>query len=180
MDKQELLDVLEEKIIKKKEEKDAYGEADTWISGYKDGQIDALTFAAKKAEWLDEPEKPEIPHWLAERIEEYNIDSSVGFWRFVFNGSIFDPEERAWILDNDDIINKIFLCGYTVKEPAWVVKINKKVYFCRFTDKYFKENSDEPTYSESGNPELIKKFTDKAKAEAVATLIEGTVEDWSE
>ncbi|MCO8294672.1 hypothetical protein [Tetragenococcus halophilus] len=127
-------------------------------------------------------EKPEIPHWLAERTEEYNIDSSVKFWRYVFNGSIFDPEERAWILDNDDIINKIFLCGYTVKELAWVVKINKKVYFCRFTDKYFKENSDEPTYSESGNPSLIKKFTnkDKAKAEAVATLVDGEVEEWSE
>ncbi|KFN92426.1 hypothetical protein TMUPMC115_0938 [Tetragenococcus muriaticus PMC-11-5] len=71
--------------------------------------------------------------------------------------------------------------GYTIqKEPAWVVRINEKLYFCRFTDKYFKENPDEPTYSESGNPELVKKFTDKAKAEAVATLIEGTVEDWSE
>lgn len=127
-----------------------------------------------------ELQKPEIPHWLAERIEEYNIDSSAGFWRFVFNGSIFDPEERAWILDNDDIINKIFLCGYTVKEPVWVVKINKKLYFCRFIDKYFEENSDEPTYSESGNPELVKKFTDKAKAEAVATLVKGEVEEWSE
>lgn len=73
------------------------------------------------------------------------------------------------------------LNGYTVKkEPVWIVKINEKLYFCRFTDKYFKENSDEPTYSESGNPELVKKFTDKAKAEAVATLINGEVEEWSE
>lgn len=48
MNKQELLDVLEEQIIKEKEEKDAYGETDTWIGGYKDGRIDELTFAAKK------------------------------------------------------------------------------------------------------------------------------------
>lgn len=130
--------------------------------------------------WNPDVGKPEIPHWLAERTEEYNIDSSAKFWRYVFNGSIFDPEERAWILDNDDIINKMFLCGYTVKELAWVVKINKKVYFCRFTDKYFKENPDKPTYSESGNPEFIKKFTNKDKAEAVAKLINGEVEEWSE
>lgn len=130
---------------------------------------------------LTEPEKPEIPHWLAERIEEYNIDSSIEFWRYVFNGSIFNPGERAWILDNDDIINKIFLCGYTIeKQPAWVVRINEKLYFCRFTDKYFEENPDEPTYSESGNPEFIKKFTNKDKAEAVATLINGEVEEWGE
>lgn len=126
-------------------------------------------------------EKPEIPHWLAERIEEYNIDSSIEFWRYVFNGSIFNPGERAWILDNDDIINKIFLCGYTIeKQPVWVVRINEKLYFCRFTDKYFEKDSDAPTYIESGNPSLIKKFTNKDKAEALAILVDGEVEEWSE
>ncbi|BAK95155.1 DUF1642 domain-containing protein [Tetragenococcus halophilus] len=179
MNKQELLNVFKNQIIK--ESKDVYGASDTWIGGYEDGRIDALTFAYKRVKWLDAPEKPEIPHWLAERIEEYNIDSSIEFWRYVFNGSIFNPGERAWILDNDELISKIFLYGYTIeKEPVWVVRINEKLYFCRFTDKYFEKDSDAPTYIESGNPSLIKKFTNKDKAKAVATLVDGTVEEWSE
>lgn len=174
MDKQELLSVLGERIVK--EDKEITDVSD-WINGYYCGRFDALTFAYERVKWIDEPEKPEIPHWLAERTEEYNIDSSVKFWRYVFNGSIFDPEERAWILDNDDIINKMFLCGYTVKEPVWVV-LKDAQYFHAFTGEYDESKGFE--YVLAMYEGHAHTFTDKQKAEAAATLVDGTVKEWSE
>lgn len=191
MDKQELLSTLRNHINKEKEKREN-ADSDTWISGYGMGRVDALTLGYEKVEQLDEPEKPEIPKFVADWIEEVK-QRGCGLADALncFVSPIMPEKVKQWIQfdfavigchhDNQELLAKAWLNGYTIeKEPAWVVRINEKLYFCRFTDKYFEENPDKPTYSESGNPELVKKFTDKAKAEAVATLIEGTVEDWSE
>ncbi|MDN6268740.1 MAG: DUF1642 domain-containing protein [Tetragenococcus koreensis] len=194
MDKQELLSVLGERIVK--EDKEITDVSD-WINGYYCGRFDALTFAYERVKWLDEPEKPEVPkefdEWYKE-IQEIKGNAAKRFalWKicqFGFGCGFEDVKDRKiikgsltnWVMNHKEKAVNAVLNGYTVKkEPVWVVKINEKLYFCRFIDKYFEENSDEPTYSESDNPELVKKFTDKAKAEAVATLVDGEVEEWSE
>lgn len=131
---------------------------------------------------LTEPEQPEIPKFVADWIEEkrpyYSLMTMVGNY---LNGFGMPERVEEWITDNKEDYLKALVIGYAIeKEPAWVVKINEKLYFCRFTDKYFEKDSDAPTYIESGNPSLIKKFTNKDKAEAVAILVDGEVEEWSE
>lgn len=141
---------------------------------------------------LDEPEKPEIPKFVADWIEEVK-QRGCGLADALncFVSPIMPEKVKQWIQfdfaaigchhDNQELLAKAWLNGYAIqKEPAWVVKINEKLYFCRFTDKYFEKDSDAPTYIESGSPSLIKKFTNKDKAEAVAILVDGEVEEWSE
>ncbi|MEK0177011.1 hypothetical protein WN867_08245 [Tetragenococcus halophilus] len=173
MDKQEFMEYLEEEYE---------CQVKLWNCDSSDrlqiGKVNLLKEIIDKAKGLDESEKPEIPRWLAERIEEYNIDSSIEFWRYVFNGSIFNPGEIAWILDNDDVINKIFLYGYTIeKESVWVVLKDTR-YFHAFTGEYDKFEGFEYVLSMyEGNAHT---FADKQKAEAVATLVDGAVKEWSE
>ncbi|MCO8292636.1 DUF1642 domain-containing protein [Tetragenococcus halophilus] len=228
MDKQELLSVLGERIVK--EEKEITDVSD-WINGYYCGRVDAMNFTYNRVEWLDEPEitteqawekiaegydddaemvksicmnalrsfnggfprlvteghirtwnpdvgKPEIPPKIAERIEEERADGQSD--SAIYSILQSEKETRMWSMAHKDDLMKALINGYTIeKEPVWVVRINEKLYFCRFTDKYFEKDSDAPTYIESGNPSLIKKFTNKDKAEAVATLVDGTVEEWS-
>lgn len=173
MDKQECLEILNQKINKAQEETDRSPEGSSYGTLML-GRKQAFSDVRGLLKTLDESEKPEIPHWLAERTEEYNIDSSVKFWRYVFNGSIFDPEERAWILDNDDIINKIFLCGYTVKELAWVVKEKESG---DYLVDYKLSDNDVILSSSKAN---AYPFKDKQQAESVATLTNNTIEERNE
>ncbi|MEK0176153.1 DUF1642 domain-containing protein [Tetragenococcus halophilus] len=137
---------------------------------------------------LTEPENPEIPAELAKRIENFKGKVTDDYDDYIIYSIFLDDEydnlkkdTHQWIKDNPGKLSRAVVNGYTIeKEPVWVVRINGKLYFCSFTDKYFEKNSDAPTYIESGNPSLIKKFTNKDKAEAVATLVDGTVKEWSE
>ncbi|MEI4283188.1 DUF1642 domain-containing protein [Tetragenococcus halophilus] len=130
-------------------------------------------------------ENPEIPAELAKKIENFKgkvKDDYIIYSIFLDDeyGNL-NKDTHQWIKDNPGKLSRAVINGYTIqKESVWVVRINGKLYFCRFTDKYFEKDSDAPTYIESGNPSLIKKFTNKDKAEAVATLVDGTVEEWSE
>lgn len=191
MDKQECLEILNQKIDEAQEETDRSPEGSSYGTLML-GRKQAFSDVRGLLKTLDEPEKPEIPKFVADWIEEVK-QRGCGLANALncFVSPIMPEKVKQWIQfdfaaigchhDNQELLAKAWLHGYTIeKEPVWVVRINEKLYFCRFTDKYFEENSDEPTYSESGNPELVKKFTDKAKAEAVATLINGEVEEWSE
>ena len=152
-------------------------------------------------------EKPEIPKFVADWIEHIRETNKHGDGFVGINGedifriiidmgqvsSMFPVSDLNindyeitdelvdWCSGHETEFLRALIDGYTIeKEPAWVVRINEKLYFCRFTDKYFEKDSDAPTYIESGNPSLIKKFTNKDKAEAVAILVDGEVEEWSE
>lgn len=143
---------------------------------------------------VGKPEKEELPDYIIEYLD--NALTRGKNKNFVLENlylELFRKDFGHFYSTSDIVLDWIGISGNatriidairngykTYKRTVWVVKINEKLYFCRFTDKYFEENSDEPTYSESGNPELVKKFTDKAKAEAVATLVDGEVEEWSE
>ncbi|MEX1864176.1 hypothetical protein [Tetragenococcus halophilus] len=68
------------------------------------------------------------------------------------------------------------------KEPVWVVHLNdigckETTYLDKFREGW---KSNTPFYYVTLVEEKAHKFTDKQKAEAVATLVDGTVEKWSE
>ncbi|MEK2534337.1 DUF1642 domain-containing protein [Tetragenococcus halophilus] len=181
MDKQECLEILNQKIDEAQEETDRSPEGSSYGTLML-GREQAFSYVRGLLKTLDEPEKPEIPKFVADWIEEkrpyYSLMTMVGNY---LNGFGMPERVEEWITDNKEDYLKALVIGYAIeKEPAWVVRINEKLYFCRFTDKYFEKDSDAPTYIESGNPSLIKKFTNKDKAEAVAILVDGTVEEWSE
>lgn len=177
MDKQELLSTLRNHINKEKEKREN-ADSDTWISGYGMGRVDALTLGYEKVEQLDEPEQPEIPQWLAGWLEAYDINSVAEFWRNFFMGSIFNSGERAWILANDSLISKAILYGYTVKEPVWVIK-DDNLYLKNFS--YYDGEVTRSNFKivSKGDKDVLQ-YSDKQKAEAVAKLVDGEIEEWSE
>ncbi|MCO8296607.1 DUF1642 domain-containing protein [Tetragenococcus halophilus] len=179
MDKQELLDVLEEQIIKEKEEKDAYGETDTWIGGYKDGQIYALTFAAKKAEWLDEPEKPEIPQFVEKEIPSAPKEALDRYYNpGVYIVPPYSYKVINWIEGHFDIFLQALFNGFEIqKQPVWVIKT-----FAGYLTKFetFVNNNWRAKISSSKDDKDIITFECKEKANEIATLIDGVVEEWSE
>ena len=73
---------------------------------------------------------------------------------------------------------KMKLYGYTVKPKRWVVKYESNGTSYYFTKWY--QNNGNP-FERNGSKEkrdtMVTIFTDKAKAEAVATLVEGSVEE---
>ncbi|WP_038025833.1 DUF1642 domain-containing protein [Tetragenococcus muriaticus] len=109
---------------------------------------------------LDEPEKPEIPQFVAKEIPSEPTEALDRYYNpGVYIVPPYSYKVIDWIEGHFGIFLQALVNGFEIqKQPAWVVRINKKTYFCRFSDKYFEENSDEPTYSESGNPELVKKL----------------------
>ncbi|MCO8288290.1 DUF1642 domain-containing protein [Tetragenococcus halophilus] len=186
MDKQKCLEILNQKIDEAQEETDRSPEGSSYGTLML-GRKQAFSDVRGLLKTLDEPEKPEIPAELAKKIENFKGKVTDDYIIYsIFLDDEYDnlnKDTHQWIKDNPGKLSRAVVNGYIIeKQPAWVVRINEKLYFCRFTDKYFEKDSDAPTYIESGNPSLIKKFTnkDKAKAEAVATLVDGEVEEWSE
>ncbi|MEK0175814.1 DUF1642 domain-containing protein [Tetragenococcus halophilus] len=127
-------------------------------------------------------EKQKIPQFVAKEIPSAPKEALDCYYNpGVYIIPPYSYKVITWIEGHFDIFLQALVNGFEIqKEPAWVVKINEKLYFCRFTDKYFEKDSNAPTYIESGSPSLIKKFTNKDKAQAVAILVDGTVKEWSE
>ena len=76
--------------------------------------------------------------------------------------------------EDEELMAKAHLYGYTVKPKRWVVKFglpNDARYFRKFNGCH------DLGYNYVGKKENAHVFTDKSKAEAVATLVEGSVEE---
>lgn len=147
-------------------------------------------------------EKPEIPKFVADWIEEVKqrgcgLADALNY----FVSPIMPEKLKQWIQfdfaaigchhDNQELLAKAWLHGYTIeKEPVWIVKFNNPInkywtYFTAFKGTDDKEVSwidyDESQPNYIGNPlSHAHPFKSKDKAEAVATLTDGTVEEWSE
>lgn len=137
---------------------------------------------------LDEPNEPqvdkvEVPSMIAKFIKE-NSDPifEICAWsdHYGSDGRTCDDPELSVVLDwygsNTKEFYEAVLNGYTVKqEPKWVVKDS------RSTAMYFNSVAGVSKDGEFGCgwSEITGcvKFTDKAKAEAVATLVDGSVEE---
>lgn len=141
-------------------------ETETWDRGWDDAIGEVIGIA----EELDEPEKVVIPKFVADWIE--SLPENVKL-RTIFSVKNHSYEEaQHWVWRNSEIFARAWLDGYEVeKEPQWVV---------RYEDGYF---SEEIKFGCGIGGDWVDEvsrayhFTDKAKAEAVALLIGGTVEE---
>lgn len=145
--------------------------------------------ALDKVDNVYELQKPEIPKFVADWIEEVK-QRGCGLADALncFESPIMPEKVKQWIQfdfaaigchhDNQELLAKAWLNGYTIeKEPVWVV-LKGAQYFHAFTGEYDKFEGFEYVLSMyEGNAHT---FTDKQKAEAVATLVDGTVKEWSE
>ena len=135
---------------------------------------------------LDEPEKVVIPQFVADWIDTHNLHGNNPLREYIDLESDFTEgwtnEEDAsvyhWI--NKDKNPYAFIdalrYGYEVeKEKKWVVK-QGKLYLKSFDIWREECNNAEFVFDK----ESTIKFTDKVKAEAVALLVDGTVEEVTE
>ncbi|MCD5029090.1 DUF1642 domain-containing protein [Enterococcus asini] len=145
----------------------------------------AYSTAINVLQQIDEPqaEKVEVPDFVAEWYEtnKASIERAVsmqiqhGFTPLIEPRSKFD----MWFFDerNHPIETIIRMKdGYTVKPKRWVVKFeqqNEQFYFMNWIDLY----SMEPVGYAKKDMGSVMKFTDIKKAEALATLIDGEVEE---
>ena len=128
-------------------------------------------------------EKVVIPQFVADYIEKWKYEGLAMHEWFTFN---YDNEEEdevsKWLYDNDceENTRREYLLidairyGYEVeKEPQWVV-LRNCMYIKNF---YFGEMNDDYRVGSIADKERAMVFTDKAKAEAVALLVDGEVEE---
>ena len=133
----------------------------------------------------------EVPKFVADWFEQHKDILDYSIWEACVNSraDYDDLEETTsnefydWLINaggEDGEHERITLLvhmkdGYTVKEPKWAVKDS------RSTAMYFNSVAGVSKDGEFGCgwSEITGcvKFTDKAKAEAVATLVEGSVEE---
>ncbi|MFZ8765504.1 DUF1642 domain-containing protein [Enterococcus diestrammenae] len=177
-------------LLEKKRDK-AIGDMSFFGEGSRKGlmneiRVNTYDIAINTLEQIDEPqtEKVEVPDFVAEWLKtnkystdiydlfqavEYATDSD-GFipenWKWC--GEFYD-----WVSQESDtlyILSDAIRYGYTVKPKRWVVSHEAGKFFEKFTG-----NGTSRAWVVWKNQAYI--FTDRAKAEAVAVLIEGSVEE---
>ncbi|WP_270597104.1 DUF1642 domain-containing protein [Enterococcus asini] len=138
---------------------------------------------------LDEPqaEKVVVPDWFDQWYKAVKNDSVYSeetalklinqcgwghMLEYPSGENVPDSNMTEWINENRLLANRAILYGYTVKPKRWVVKMATG-YFRDFEEGCNEEGFEWVSSSKS----YCLTFTDKAKAEAVATLVEGSVEE---
>lgn len=126
---------------------------------------------------LDEPQKPVVPKFVAEWFEENKDELEFLIWELCVDS--YGSAEQGmlnWIQqsENNPIETLIRMKdGYEVeKEPRWVVKLPNDYYFSSWVSLYSLE-ADGAAYKFYDD---VFVFDDRTKAEAVATLVDGSVE----
>lgn len=136
---------------------------------------------------LDEPqaEKVEVPEFVAEWFEIHKDELEYHVWRLIIksNEDYADYESdktdmRYWIQYAPYHPIETLLRmkdGYTVEKPKrWVVKRADGDYVTSFNQSLLNTNIDVTSSLDCAS---YYKFTDRKKAEAVATLVDGSVEE---
>nr|DAY95617.1 MAG TPA: Protein of unknown function (DUF1642) [Caudoviricetes sp.] len=154
-------------------------ESSNYRLGFEKAKYWCLTLASNLEE--SEAEKVEVSECVAEWFEENKGDINQAMYNITIDihGNRHTTEFEKWFSDSrNDTYGTIVRMkdGYTIKPKRWVVKKGKQnFYFC-----YFKGESLMPIWV---HDDAIlfdndrKNFTDKAKAEAVATLVNGSVKE---
>ena len=121
------------------------------------------------ADWLDD--RVSVTSALNTYYEEINV--MVDLWL-----STNKPQGMT----TSEFIAYLKLHGYETAVPEYVVRIGKGVlegsFFTDFDESYFDWADNRPNYYGDDRIESARKFTDKEQAEAVATLINGEVEEY--
>lgn len=179
----EAIKLLESKVVKAEENlkhfhKDSRGYAAN------EARIIAYNIAINKLEQIDEPqaEKVEVPDFVAEWYEENEGDINQAMYNATIDvySKRHTTEFEKWFSDSrNDTYGTIARMkdGYTVKPKRWVVKytsvFSQRYYFIGWDTRY----SFLPNGCKLKTAPNVITFTDKSKAEAVATLVEGSVEE---
>lgn len=132
----------------------------------------------KEMDMLPQTEKVEVPDFVAEWYESHKDDLEDAISDQIDHGHDIVLDTRKafdiWFFDESDCPIETLIRmkdGYTVKPNQWIVKSHKYgLYFVNFTES-------EDLTSHYGKKTYAKVFDDKSKAEAVATLVEGSVEE---
>lgn len=165
MRKQEAINKLESlKMIGKDERAHCYNEA-----------IKASILVIKQ---LEEPQKPVVPKFVADYIEEYRGEEAT-LYEMMDNS---EDEVYTWLFGNPRIetenerqllFAQAYAVGYEVeKEPVWAIKNAQGNYLTK-CDLWGKDGVN---YSFECNPSDKLLFTDKLIADAAALLVNGTAE----
>lgn len=149
----------------------------------------AFKIAINTLQQIDEPqaEKVEVPDWFDQWYKAVKNDSvypketalklinQCGWGHMLEYQSgenVPDSNMTVWINENRLLANRAILDGYTVKLKRWVVRTSS-AYFEQFSG-----DSNHPfNFDATHNICVALTFNDRAKAEAVATLVEGSVEE---
>ena len=125
MNKQELIEELKKEIEVIRNNTDWEERTETYEKGKRIG----LEIGWMLAEKLDEPELPEIPQFIADRIEEYKeIQFGISLI-FMINRQIDDDVRFSkWLSsdkDNCELVCRSFLDGYAIEPPKTLQVIVK-------------------------------------------------------
>lgn len=172
MNKQEFIKKLEEL------EENAWRAIQEGVSeGFWRSKFESYNHALKLAKQLDEPQKPVVPKFVAEWFEDNKDDLEFSIWELCVDS--FNSDEQGvfdWIQqsENKPIETLVRMKdGYEVeKKPRWVVKLPNDYYFSSWVSLYSLE-ADGAAYKFYDD---VFVFDDRTKAEAVATLVDGSVE----
>lgn len=173
MNKQEFIEKLKGHGAWCTECHDIHGEKDRYVKVAKVREL---------LEQLDEPqtEKVEVPPMIDKFIKDHTDPIfEICAWsdHYGNDGRTCDDPELSVVLDwygnNTTEFYEAVVNGYTVKSKRWVVKDKDR------HGVYINSLTINPAVSRSTicGKENACIFTDKTKAEAVATLVDGTVEE---
>lgn len=148
---------------------------------------------AKNIAWLNEddeisltepkPELAEVPQFVADWFEANKDALDMAIWTYINDYyEMPDDEFDDWLSDEDNnpIITLVKMQdGYIVKqEPKWAISYrnsgNNEMYLLPIGLSIFPDGNLSPTW---GNKAETIVFDDKAKAETLAALINGKVEE---
>ena len=125
-------------------------------------RVDSYTIAIQAVEKMEGPEKVEVTEKQAELLRAFRDES---LYELLANCLGEDEERMA----------KAHLYGYTVKPKRWVVKFGSNLAY--YFNGWYTDASIRPNGNSNKGDSSVMVFTDRTKAEAVATLVEGSVEE---
>lgn len=191
MNKQEVIKILEKKRETALDNFEYYRDKENEkYENMNRARVDSYTLAIQLLEQIDEPqaEKVEVPEFVAEwlKTNEYSSDIYDLFQtvEYATDADGFIPENWKWCeefydwisQDSDTlyILSDAIRYGYTVKPKRWVVRQGgSEVWYLQG----FRNSLDGDIVKQWCSYEGCIKFTDKSKAEAVALLVDGSVEE---
>lgn len=160
---------LKKELVRLKVEADAKNE---FGSNYTDEQL-AIKRVLALIGQLDEPqaEKVEVPDFIAKLIRKYKAKKETLVCSIANLNR--QSDEYKWYVDNAEIYERAWVNGYTIKPKRWVVRAGE--YHATYVDSL--TITSEKSHHTISEKDRAYCFTDKSKAEAVATLVDGSVEE---
>lgn len=186
MNKQEVIEILEKKRETALDNSEYYRDKENEkYEKMNRARVDSYTLAIQLVEQIEElqAEKVEVPDFVANYIETEKRRGSASIDEVFSPGFVNEWDEvNKWLYDNPTEENerrylmaiRAYVDGYTVKPKRWVVKAVNKKYFISLA---YGSGIGNLAECSAKTKEDAYQFDEKSKAEAVATLVEGSVEE---